>query len=582
MLKNFILEFILYKNKNLSNDEKDKLINNIIFHINTIPDYLSLSIKCSSILFLIFIKFFQIISFKIIKSDDIFLFIIKKKVSFFFKLFKFYNGIYELMISDKIIYFEKNNINYVNKNEDKIFDFIIVGSGPAGSIIASNLEKNKSFRIIESGNTNEQKYYSYNEIINSYKNAGVNITFGNSQISFVEANCVGGGSVINSGLFHKIPDILKKEWRIKYKLKIDDSNSEKIYDDIIKRLSIKKYLDSKHIPEVSKILEKGARSINFDCSEIPRWVEYDNIKNIYRKKNVKLAYLNQNIIKNNLIQNTEVLRIKKFNNIWNIYAKQNNNIKIYKSKNVILSAGAINTPKILLNSGIKKNVGKRLQMHPTIKVVALFDRDINFPDSGVATFQARSPKDKNIFFGSSISEKPYLKIALDHIPKSDILVNNQWKKMSIFYVAIKPEGTGKIHKLPFFQDPMITYNLTHNDKVKLAKGLKDLSIMLLNAGSIKIFPSIINSNIIYSKDDLKTLPKVINPKKSNLFTVHLFSSCPIGENKELCAANSQGKVFGYDNLYVCDSSMLPSATGVNPQGSTMYLTYNFINNLLKK
>ena len=30
MLKNFILEFILYKNKNLSNDEKDKLVNNIV------------------------------------------------------------------------------------------------------------------------------------------------------------------------------------------------------------------------------------------------------------------------------------------------------------------------------------------------------------------------------------------------------------------------------------------------------------------------------------------------------------------------------------------------------------------------
>ena len=84
--------------------------------------------------------------------------------------------------------------------------------------------------------------------------------------------------------------------------------------------------------------------------------------------------------------------------------------------------------------------------------------------------------------------------------------------MGIFYVAIKPEGTGRIHKLPFFKDPIITYNLTHNDKVKLAKGLKYLSIMLLNAGSTKIYPSIINSNIICSKDDLESLPKVINPK----------------------------------------------------------------------
>ena len=130
--------------------------------------------------------------------------------------------------------------------------------------------------------------------------------------------------------------------------------------------------------------------------------------------------MNQNIIKNNLIQNTEVLRIKKFNSVWNIYAKQNNNIKIYKSKNVILSAGAINTAKILLNSSIKKNVGKRLQMHPTIKVVALFDRDINFDDARCSYISSKITKRQKYFFGSSIAEKPYLKIALDHIPKSDI------------------------------------------------------------------------------------------------------------------------------------------------------------------
>jgi choline dehydrogenase-like flavoprotein len=52
-------------------------------------------------------------------------------------------------------------------------------------------------------------------------------------------------------------------------------------------------------------------------------------------------------------------------------------------------------------------------------------------------------------------------------------------------------------------------------------------------------------------------------------TIHLFSSCPMGENKKICAVDSFGKVHGFKNLYVADASLLCTAPGVNPQGSIM-------------
>jgi choline dehydrogenase-like flavoprotein len=53
--------------------------------------------------------------------------------------------------------------------------------------------------------------------------------------------------------------------------------------------------------------------------------------------------------------------------------------------------------------------------------------------------------------------------------------------------------------------------------------------------------------------------------------VHAFSSCPMGERRDRCAADSHGRVYGRDNLYVNDSSMLPDSPGVNPQGTIMAL-----------
>ena len=63
-------------------------------------------------------------------------------------------------------------------------------------------------------------------------------------------------------------------------------------------------------------------------------------------------------------------------------------------------------------------------------------------------------------------------------------------------------------------------------------------------------------------------------------TIHLFSSCPIGERRDHCVANSFGKVFGYDGLYISDGSILPTAPGVNPQGTIMALAHRNIEKII--
>jgi len=151
--------------------------------------------------------------------------------------------------------------------------------------------------------------------------------------------------------------------------------------------------------------------------------------------------------------------------------------------------------------------------------------------------------------------------------------------MAIYYVSIKPEGVGSISKLPYFKDPVIKYNLTIKDQNDLAKGLKTLCKILINAGSIKIFPSMKKSYQITNYEDIHDLPDQINPKNSNLFSVHLFSSCPMGENKDICVTDSFGKVNNHNNLYICDSSILPTATRVNPQGTLMLFAHQIANKI---
>jgi len=70
-------------------------------------------------------------------------------------------------------------------------------------------------------------------------------------------------------------------------------------------------------------------------------------------------------------------------------------------------------------------------------------------------------------------------------------------------------------------------------------------------------------------DQLANLPDELPAALTNLMTIHLFSSCPMGEGQDRCATDSFGRVRGVTGLHIADASLLCTAPGVNPQGSVM-------------
>jgi choline dehydrogenase-like flavoprotein len=88
---------------------------------------------------------------------------------------------------------------------------------------------------------------------------------------------------------------------------------------------------------------------------------------------------------------------------------------------------------------------------------------------------------------------------------------------------------------------------------------------------VELYPSISGLPPLTTEDDLSLIPTQLPAGRTSLMTVHLFSSCPMGENRALCATDSFGRVHGAPDLYIHDASLLCTAPGVNPQGSIMAL-----------
>jgi choline dehydrogenase-like flavoprotein len=145
--------------------------------------------------------------------------------------------------------------------------------------------------------------------------------------------------------------------------------------------------------------------------------------------------------------------------------------------------------------------------------------------------------------------------------------------MAIYYAMITGPHTGRIRPLGNLTDPLIRYSLSPEDLRDLATGLRRLCRLLLAAGATKVYPCVDGARPIRGEADLSTIPASLAAGGSNLMTVHLFSSCPMGEDRDRCAADSMGRVHDVPNLIVNDASLICTAPGVNPQGTVMALAH---------
>ena len=60
-----------------------------------------------------------------------------------------------------------------------------------------------------------------------------------------------------------------------------------------------------------------------------------------------------------------------------------------RADTVFLCCGAIQTPALLRRSGIKKNVGDNLCIHPMIKAAALFDEEVEAHEAALPCYQVK-------------------------------------------------------------------------------------------------------------------------------------------------------------------------------------------------
>lgn len=456
----------------------------------------------------------------------------------------------------------------------------VLGSGPGGSVVASRLAAaGRDVLLIEEGPYLSQSScepYSPEEMETKYRSGGVSFAFGRPKVTYVEARCAGGGSEINAGLYYRTPPEVLEAWRRDFAVaELAPGQLDHHFESIEKALDV---LDTTEESggagaRLRLAAEKAKlKSVN-SRSSFPRHPAADHGDSRAQRASMTRTYLPAAFrFGARLVPNC---RVESFHReggswvvrcVWAPVGVKPRRIAVH-AETLFLSCGAIQTPALLRRSGIKRNVGRSLAMHATAKVTARFADDVNHLTMGVPT-QAVDEFAPRFAFTCASSSPGYLALEMMQFPKHFPKLEKCWPRMAVYSARIAG-GVGQIDTLPGFSDPLVRFKLGDDDLRDLFEAIRELCTLLFEAGAEELYPSLLLGEPLRRPKDLDCIPMPLSRSRTNLMTIHLFSSCPMGENLERCAVDSFGRVHGVDSLYVADASLLCTAPTVNPQGSIM-------------
>ena len=454
-------------------------------------------------------------------------------------------------------------------------EVLVIGSGAGGAVTAARLaEAGRQVTVVEEGpwvDPDRHEPFSLDEMVAKYRHRGLQGALGSPAIAYAEGRCVGGSTEINSGLYHRLPDYLAEDWRTAYD--IEDFGAEPLARyaaQVEEELGVSRLPTAP--PPSSAALERGATKLGWRNVEFARVFRYDEAGRGTKQTMSRTMVPRAVAAGADVIPDCRVLRLdRKAGRVTGARCERTHpdggrELLHIAADHVVVCAGAIHTPALLQRSGIRRNIGNGLKMHPTVKIAARFTHPV---DHGDVPMHRVTEFDPYLTIGGSASRRGHIAMALAEASPDIVEPMESWENISVYYAAIRSHGAGRVRAIPGLRAPLVTYKLTEADMSRLAQGLVHLGEVLLAAGAVELYPSVVGGPVARDLDDLGRWWDRTTRANTNLMTVHLFSTVRMGNDRSRTGADSYGRVWDHDNLYVNDGSLLPGASGVNPQAAIM-------------
>ncbi|MDQ4014161.1 MAG: GMC family oxidoreductase [Thermoproteota archaeon] len=514
----------------------------------------------------------------------------------------------------------------ITKDIVRSVDVCVIGSGAAGAVLATKLaQAGKSVALLEKGGYYDGESMNQREadmLPLLWQNAAANFT-SNLRIAIAQGSCLGGSTVINDAVCFEIPDLVVNQWQAVAGISISKEEWQDAFKEVSKKINVNEVTEDELNVNARKLREAcdkfrlhgqpilhrknwrncGPSFTNPDlkscvkCGFCHLGCHYDT------KQSMLVTYIHEALKDPNsdyaAYCNCRVDRITYdqgsglATGVDGTFTDLRGN-ELYRirvnAKVVIVSAGAIASSNLLQKSNIGgQKVGKGLALHPAPFVMGVFEEEEIRANRGIPMsytcheFGVTNGVENGGFLIESIF-LPVFQMALA-IPSFGIDHAKMMERLNNYTMAgvmTRDEPAGII-TISYNGHPKVVYNLAPKTIDDMARGMAILAKMWFSIGAKSVITSHRDTPEIRTKADIPVLKDAVrnNPDGLMIGSAHPQGGNKMGNNTEECVVDSDCKVYGFENLYVCDASVFPSALGVNPQLTVMALATMTANKIVK-
>jgi len=477
-------------------------------------------------------------------------------------------------------------------------DIAIIGTGAGGGTAAEILtEAGNKVLLIEEGplKTTDSFRMDEREAYNDLYQESAGRMSKDGAISILQGRCVGGSTVINWTSSFRTPEQTLDFWSENYDL--NGCSPEEMapwFEQMEKRLNVSPWIVPPN--ENNSVLSRGSEKLGISWKVIPR-----NVAGCWNlgycgtgcPTNAKQSML-VTTIPSALNQGAELLFSARADRLImdgskvagieivaldDSYQPTGNKV-IVKAKQVVMACGGINGPALLMRSNApdpQDLIGKRTFLHPVPFAFAEFDKDVD------PYYGAPQSIYSDHFQWETVDGKMGYKLEVPplHPGLTSVLLTGHGSKMvedisklpnmssmiGLLRDGFNEESQGATISLADDGSPIIDYDLNEYvwDGVKRCQ--LSMAEIQFAAGAKRVRPAHAESDWYTSWPEAKAAIEKMDFRSSTTLVgcAHVMGGLPIGEDKDKCLVNSEGKYHYLDNLYVMDGSLFPTSIGANPQ-----------------
>lgn len=491
----------------------------------------------------------------------------------------------------------------ITEETAKTCQVLVIGTGPGGSFAAMTLaEAGMDVIVLEKGDPYGQGNIPRNlreATQKIYAEGSFRTADGSNPCPIAGGEGLGGGTLVNSAICFQTPTATLEDWNLRCDNIFGDTESfYQTQRDIFQLLQI---------TETPEYLLSGNDKVHKTAAQTLGWKE----ANIWRntptcvgcsrcnavcpsggKNSMNIEILPRAVLAgaqiyirchvDHIEENATGCVVKV--SVYGSNKEKIANLQI-QSDLVIMAGGAIGTPEILLRSGMNNTqIGKGLHIHPVISTWGMLPNPCNSRGATQGHCIEEFSDDWVLLEANPIIMGAFFQ-SFPIFGTETHAIMQQADKFVSTGALVKDIGEGQVHMptLPtnnaHTKKSVISYELHPEDKRRLIKGLRVAAeLYLQGADATQVAPSIFGASWCKTMKDVETLlPWDMDTKRLIPYSSHPQSSCRIGR-----ACTQDGKLIGSNNIYVFDSSALPTNVGRNPQISIMTLSRILSERLLAK